>query len=501
MTLKKRYLIFCILIWIAVIGIAPLNVYVVSMSDIVLIAGVIAIVIAGALFLFMANSRKGGKVAVSVISLLVTVAFLMCGYFCNPYWNSTSRHSDPVPASLGYDEVLTSDAAMEDLEYAMRYFRKLHPACYRGVPADVEQRFSEVRADISSRDSITVNELARDIESIFALLHDGHTLASIMDRDNRFIKYALEWDGDGYSVTAVNGVTIAELLAQKSDIYSFECESSELSDISNDIISVAGLDYLGFDIDDGITYTLVNAEGDTREVVCHDEDYLTIDEYYAYNGVENESSEEEYEFVNYEIDESRSLAILNLYECNFNDEYKDTVREMFTEVRDKGIQNVAVDVRFNPGGSDTVVIEFFRYLDIDEYRICTCDWRLGPIMIDDNDGIVHNDRYEDLTFTGNLYVLTTSETFSAAMEMAQFVRDNDLGIIIGEAPGNDPNSYGDVAYFSLPNSHIFMQISTKNWVRADADAPAGLIEPDIECDITHYDDSREALYEAISEDR
>ena len=50
MTLKKRYLIFCILIWIAVIGIAPLNVYVVSMSDIVLIAGVIAIVIAGALF-------------------------------------------------------------------------------------------------------------------------------------------------------------------------------------------------------------------------------------------------------------------------------------------------------------------------------------------------------------------------------------------------------------------------------------------------------------------
>ena len=210
---------------------------------------------------------------------------------------------------------------------------------------------------------------------------------------------------------------------------------------------------------------------------------------------------EDEEFVNYEIDESRSLAILNLYECNFNDEYKDTVREMFTEVRDKGIQNVAVDVRFNPGGSDAVVIEFFRYLDIDEYRICTCDWRLGPIMIDDNDGIVHNNRYKDLTFTGNLYVLTTSETFSAAMEMAQFVRDNDLGIIIGEAPGNDPNSYGDVAYFSLPNSHIFMQISTKNWVRADADAPAGLIEPDIECDITHYDDSREALYEAISEDR
>ena len=87
------------------------------------------------------------------------------------------------------------------------------------------------------------------------------------------------------------------------------------------------------------------------------------------------------------------------------------------------------------------------------------------------------------------------------MEFAEFVRDNDLGTIIGEAPGNDPNSYGDVAYFSLPNSHIFMQISTKNWVRADRNAPEGLIIPDIECDITHYEDSREALYNAISEDR
>ena len=197
MKLKKRYLILCIVIWSAVIGIVPLNLYVTSMSDIVLVAGVLAVIIAGILFLLLSRSRKGGKIAVSLVSLLVITAFLMCGYFCNPYWNSTFRHSDPVPYSLGYDEVLTSDAAMEDLEYAMRYLKKLHPACYKGLPDDIEQRYSEVRADIGSRDSITVNELARDIESIFALLHDGHTLASINDPGNRFIKYALEWDGEG----------------------------------------------------------------------------------------------------------------------------------------------------------------------------------------------------------------------------------------------------------------------------------------------------------------
>lgn len=498
--MKKRYLILCIALWIGVLGIVPLNLFLISMSDIVIYLAVAAVITGLIAFILRANSRRLGKIVISVLSILVIAAFVMCGYVCNPYWNSTFRHSDPVPASLAYDEVMTSKEAMEDLEYAVKYLKKLHPACYGGLPADIEQRYSEVKAKISSCDGITVNELSRDIESIFSLLHDAHTCTSINDINDRYIKYAYEWDGEGYSITAVNGISIADLLIRNSDIYSFECESWELKDLSNDIISVSGLDYLGFDINEGITYTLTNEEGEMREVICRDEDYLTVPEYYAYNDIEQDTEDEE-AFVDYEIDEEHSLAILNLYECNFNDEYKQVVHDMFTEVKEKNIQNVAVDVRHNGGGNDAVVTWFFRYLDIDEYRVSTCEWRLGPFMIDCGDGIYQNERIEDLTFRGNLYVLSTANSFSSAMEFAEFVRDNDLGTIIGEAPGNDPDSYGDVAYFSLPNSHIFMQISTKNWVRADRNAPAGLIIPDIECDITHYEDSREALYNAISEDR
>ena len=496
--MKKRYLFICIAVWIAVLGIIPLNIYLISMDDIVIVVAMAAVIAACVLFILKASSRRAGKTVISVLSLLVMISFLFCGYLCNPYWNSTFRHSDPIPASLGYDEVMTSDEAMEDLKYAMKYLKKLHPACYKGLPEDIDARYSEVKSEIESRDQITVNELSRYIESIFSLLHDGHTLASINDQNNRYLKYVLEWDGDGYSIAAVNGITVDKLLEEKADVYSFECVSWQRLDLENDIISVAGLDYLGFDLSEGVTYTFVNDEGDIREATYHDEDYVTYDEYNAYNEVEEADDEI---LVEYEIDEERSLAILSLYSCVYDDTYRDTVRDMFTEVKEKNIQNVAVDVRYNGGGSDTVVTEFFRYLDTDEYRIMTCDWRLGPLMVENNDGIWQNNRIDDLTFTGNLYVLTTSNTFSAAMEFAQYVRDNDLGTIIGEAPGNDPNGYGDVAYFSLPNSHIFMQISTKNWVRADADAPAGLIEPDIECDITHYDDSRTALYDAISEDR
>lgn len=499
--MKKRYLILCIVVWILVFAIIPVDLYLISMSDIVIVSAIAAAIAAGVLFVIRSHAHKGGKIAISVISILVAAAFLMVGYVCNPYWNSTFLHSDSVPYSLSYDAVLTTDEAMEDLEYSVRYLKKLHPASYGGLPSDVEARYEEVKAYIGSKDSITVNELSREIESIFSLIHDGHTLVCLNSADNRYLKYVYGWDGDGYSISAVNGITISDLLDQKSDLYSFECISSEINDITNDIISVAGLDYLGFNISSGITYTISSDNGDTMEVVCRNEDYLTIEDYNAYNGITDEGTAGDEPCAEYEIDEERSLVVLNIYECVLDDEYKKTVSDMFTEVKQKDIRNVAVDVRYNPGGSDAVVTWFFRYLDIDEYRICTCDRRLGPFMIDTGDGIVKNDRIEDLTFTGNLYVLTTSHTFSAAMEFAQFIRDNDLGIIIGEAPSNDPNSYGDVAFFSLPNSGLFMQISTKNWRRADPDAPEGLIEPDIVCDIDHYDDSRQALYEAISEER
>ena len=61
-------------------------------------------------------------------------------------------------------------------------------------------------------------------------------------------------------------------------------------------------------------------------------------------------------------------AVLTLTDCNNNDEYKRTVREMFDRVAAEGLRNVAVDLRDNRGGSSLVANESFPYLNIDSYR-------------------------------------------------------------------------------------------------------------------------------------
>ena len=45
--------------------------------------------------------------------------------------------------------MLTKKEAEEDLEYAMHYLKKLHPAFYKDIPAQVKQRYEAVLADFN----------------------------------------------------------------------------------------------------------------------------------------------------------------------------------------------------------------------------------------------------------------------------------------------------------------------------------------------------------------
>ena len=54
--------------------------------------------------------------------------------------------------------------------------------------------------------------------------------------------------------------------------------------------------------------------------------------------------------------------------------------------------------------------------------------------------------------------------------------------------------YGEVVYFALPNSKIFMSVSTKHFIRVDKDAGTYLVEPDIECS---SNEAMDKLYEVI----
>lgn len=495
--MKKKYLLLlCILIDFMAISLVPINLFLINFNLPEFMCAVAGIIVIASTVLFTGKTHKGkiAKVILDVLAIL-TVVILILGSYCNPYWNSFTFRSNADYYSKSYNERISSDKAVEDLDYAMKYLKKLHPALYSGVPKKIRQQYDRVKTRLEQSGEISVNELKREIESIFSILKDGHTYVSGKYADRKILKYYRKWVNDGYEITAVNGVSIEELLQKMSNYYSFEVSSREYKWLSNDIVTLDGIDYLGFDIEAGIDYTLTSVDGGVRVETCYLDDFLPWDQYVKFNNIDETGTTDE-SFIRYEIDSDKSIAILHLDQCRYNREYINCVRAMFEEIKDKQIQNIAVDLRYNGGGNSQVISEFFRYLNIDNYKTSSIGWRLGFIYLKLGSGISKNERYEDLLYNGNLYLITSTGTFSSAMMFAQYVKDNNLGTIIGEAPGNNPNGCGEISYFKLPNSDLFMQISTKRFYRADKECKDELVYPDIEC---KSELAMEELYKVLNE--
>ena len=119
---------------------------------------------------------------------------------------------------------------------------------------------------------------------------------------------------------------------------------------------------------------------------------------------------------------------------------------------------------------------------------------MGFFYIPEKEGSIINRQYTDNLFYGKVYVLTSVRSFSAAMDFAMYVKDNHLGLIVGQASGNRADSYGDVVCFRLPESKLYMQISWKKWYRIDTSTADAFIEPDLPC---AAEDALDAAFNAI----
>lgn len=338
--------------------------------------------------------------------------------------------------------------------------------------------------------------LEQKIQNIFSLLGDAHTCCYSWYGDEHYLKTTQQRKEDEFTLIKVNDLSLQELLNEKRNLFSYETESWGIYCLVQKLSTLEGLSFLGLDVHNGITYTYENESGMTEDVVYYLNDFVTREQYLGlYPQLsKKEDSDESQSFVSFKIDSDRDVAILTLTKCTFNEEYRNCLRQMFQQIKEKDIHNVVVDLRDNGGGQIAVADEFIRYLNVDSYLVGTDVWRFGIFSIPQNDSLVKNDKYEEFTFNGKVYALTSTSTFSSAMLFANYLKDNHIGILIGETSGNVPTGYGEVAEFWLPQSRLHIQISTRAFQRADTETTDILVTPDIPCDA---EDAMDVLYEQL----
>lgn len=485
---QKLFLLADIMIILAAVGLVALNMWVCRFPEWVILIAVLLVIAVNIFYLVKFKTKLVAKIALPLISV-IAICFSLFGSYCNPYWNSLLCRS--VEYTKPYDEVITYKQAKADIDYIMHYLKKCHPLFVNGTPDNVQQSYNNSIERLQSADEITVNTLRREAQQIMSVLGDGHT-SSWGYWDQRYLKTIPKRNAEGWKLVKINSRELKDIFDDKKHLFSYEVESWGMETFSDEISTLSGLDFLGLDVD-GITYTWQNDEGEEETDIYTAGDFITYSEYLEYNKAYL-ADKSNNDFVSYKIDSEKSLAVLTLTSCEYNDQYINCLKEMFTEVKAKGIRNVAVDIRGNGGGSSLVANEFIRYLNVDEYMVDTYKWRLGVFTIPDEKDRTINEKYTDLTFDGEVFVLTDTESFSSAMMFALYIKDNNLGTIIGEPPGNTPNGYGEVAGFSLPDSGILFQVSTKQFFRPDKDCKDILVMPDVECD---SDKAMTKLYEEI----
>jgi hypothetical protein len=171
-------------------------------------------------------------------------------------------------------------------------------------------------------------------------------------------------------------------------------------------------------------------------------------------------------FIHYKIFPMEIAAILTIDKCTYNNYYKKILREFFKKVRSKGIRYVAIDIRENCGGSYKIAKEFIKYLPCDQYDdYKTITRKVARLVSANTSNLARNEKYSDLTFNGQLYILTSPVTAKAAARFSVVLQDNGLAKVIGEPCGTKPSCYGGHAVFELPNSKLQLVITTKEFKR------------------------------------
>jgi C-terminal processing protease CtpA/Prc len=96
--------------------------------------------------------------------------------------------------------------------------------------------------------------------------------------------------------------------------------------------------------------------------------------------------------------------------------------------------------------------------------------------------IVKNSKYAKLTFDGEVFVLTSTKTFSSGMWFAIILQDNNLAKVIGEPSGGAPTGFGDTVKSTLPNSKLIFCTTYKMFFRPDGTKNGREADVDYPCD-------------------
>lgn len=407
--------------------------------------------------------------------------FTLCGTALWGAWqlwfNPYRRTAKGFRPSEELDTVLTSRLAVEDLDYIVRRVSERHPACIGALPDNLRLEYEREREAISASAEVSVLSLWQSAARVLSSLGDAHTAVGVNYERSARLPLTFAWEDDtllcfsdeydGYIVLEIGGKAADDLYRCFLTRFSFELESWARYSFASRLCRGEYLSFVGVDTQKDIPIMLEDPSDGSRITAT-----FALSERVAVN---KEKTEPDFD---YSIDSAAGVGIFTLRRCVYDEEYKNGLQDFFAAAEENHLHSVIVDLRGNPGGNSLIANEFVRYLPTESYLAGASEVRFGPVLWKNRPQRLKNQQLTPV-FSGDVYVLTAADTFSAAMDFATLISDNKLGTVVGEVPGNMPSSYGDILYFQTPNAGLVFTVSYKYFIRPDASKSELPLIPDV----------------------
>lgn len=405
--------------------------------------------------------------------------------------------------------MLSRKQAEFDIDALVYTFSEVHPNMfYECGQAEFMEAVNRVKNNLP--DSLNRVQLYKEVAPLVAMLGDGHSnlgfpLNDLFTKELLRLPLFVDIDLHNYDITtkacidsiiprgsqilSINGVDSRTMLEHMMQYVSGERYFFRLARVNEGFTALFELLYAA----DSYKVEYRESESKKRKTVTLlPAKYEEISKRLPYQKQQKQKTED-YSFT---IDKKQNVAIMDFRRFNNPGKMRAFADSMFTCMRHEGIGNLIIDIRKNGGGNSAVGDELFRYISPVPFkqmskafvRITPTTRRLAKIK-DRHPGLYHYDNSQDLTlpltpeegrFTGNVYLLTSHQTFSSAGSFAWAFKAFGMGTIVGEETGGMNVCFGDILPYRLPVSGLVCSISYKRFWQYGAD------EKNVHGAIPHY---------------
>ena len=399
---------------------------------------------------------------------------------------------------------ISREEAIEDLNTLAKNITKTHPKFHKKVESGAFRgTLINYQNTLSQYDSLSTYQFYKIIGTLPSSLNDGHTRLShpkvrfskvfplrvnINTRDS-VITISNDYSKEnsipiGSEIKSINGISYKEIVCTLMQYVSGELSFYKIHKLNQGSEFSFYFNMLFGSREYKIKYVYDNKEFNTSVA------YIRGNKLGQKTLKTKEDKNLSAKFTPWEYykEDNNKIGIIHIrsfMDYSYIDEFNSFLDSVFTDLQKNKVENLIIDIRKNGGGNTQLGDELLKYISPVQFKqfekmIARQSFKrlkktgnlsifnpfsYGSIKTYDYDFVELKD---SLHYTGQVYLLTSHSTFSAASSFSEAFKQFKMGVIIGEETGGMNVSYGESIHFTLPNSKLKYCISSKRYWRYNA---------------------------------